>query len=355
MMQITESIKNRIDQIKVRPILVGVCGRAGSGKSTLAQKIKKELEGQGVKTISYSGDWRFKLDSKGRKRFIEEKWLSGLDEYLRAVNQFNWWDFEKIYSDLNLLKEGNPLKIENAYDRGTGRKDMEVRLEGIRDGAIFYENCILGGMEILDNLHMVVLLNEKDEVCLERIIKKDSARRSLPDMLSRQLTTMYSENLFFKFLLGSSLQKLLVCNSDGVMGEFPQLVEVNQIPVPYASHKETNSAKGTIFCDLDGTLIKHVPVPSETGEDIEIIEGSPEKLKEFKEKGYHLVVTTSRPYHKIFGILQKLRDLGIEFDQVISDLPVGPRHLINDSKDDEVRAIVHALKRDGGIRDIHID
>lgn len=354
-MQITETLKNRIEQVKERPILIGICGRAGSGKSNLARKIKKELESQGIKTISYSGDWRFKLDSEGRKRVIQEKWLAGLDEYLRAVNQFNWWDFEKIYADLENLQKGESVIIENAYNRETGRKDAKIGLQGMRDSVVFYENCILGGMEILDSLHLVVLINEKDEICLERIIKKDSGRRSLPDLLSRQLVTMYSENLFFKFLLEKVPGKLLTCNSDGILGEFPQLVEVNQIPVPHALYKETNSAKGTIFCDLDGTLIKHVPLPSETGEDIEIIEGSPEKLKEFKEKGYYLIVTTSRPYHKIFGILQKLKESGIEFDQVISDLPLGPRHLINDSKDDEVRAIVHILERNKGIKDIHID
>ena len=354
-MQITESIKNRIEQIKERPILVGVCGRAGSGKSTLAEKIKKELEEKGIKTISYSGDWRFKLDSENRKKFIEEKWLSGIDEYLRAVNQFNWWDFEKIYADLNLLREGDSLKIENAYNRGTGKKDTEINLQALRDGIIFYENCILGGVEVLDNLHLVILLNDKDEVCLGRMIKKDSGRRSLPELLSRNLITTYSENLFFKFLLEKLPQKLLVCGSDGIMGEFPRLTEVNQIPVPYAFHKETSSAKGTIFCDLDGTLIKHVPVPSETGEDIEVIPGSPEKLREFKEKGYHLIMTTSRPYHKIFGILQKLRAFGIEFDQIISDMPVGPRHLINDDKGEEVRSFIHRLERNKGIRDVNID
>jgi histidinol phosphatase-like enzyme len=38
--------------------------------------------------------------------------------------------------------------------------------------------------------------------------------------------------------------------------------------------------RGTIFCDLDGTLIKHVPIPSENGDDIELIQGSIEKLKQ---------------------------------------------------------------------------
>jgi hypothetical protein len=40
---------------------------------------------------------------------------------------------------------------------------------------------------------------------------------------------------------------------------------------------------------------------------------------------------------------------------VVCDLPIGPRHLINDSKDGEVRAIAHAVARDKGIADLEID
>ena len=87
---------------------------------------------------------------------------------------------------------------------------------------------------------------------------------------------------------------------------------------------------------------------------MEIIEGSLEKLKEFRDKGYFLILTTSRPQNKVFGVVEKLRSMGLEFDQIVCDLPVGPRHLINDSKDGQVRAIAHALKRDEGIKDIKL-
>jgi uridine kinase len=354
-MQITESIISRISGISGRPAVVGVCGRAGGGKSTLAQKIKEELSGRGIESISYSGDWRFKLDSEGRKVLMREKWLSGLDEYLRAVNQFNWWDFEKIYADLNLLKTGSSVFLENAYNRETGQKNLHKEVRGIKSGVIFYENCILGGVDVLDNLDIVILLNTPDNVCFGRLAEKDSKRRTFPDIIARQLITLYSENLFFKSVLEKFPKKLLVCNSEGIIGEFPTISEASQIPVPIGYQKNTSAAKGVIFCDLDGTLVKHVPVPSETGDDIEIIEGSSEKIREFKEKGYYLILTTSRPYHKIFGIINKLKLQGLEFDQIISDLPVGLRHLINDSKGDEVRAIVHPLKRDEGIKNIIID
>ncbi|MDP2947198.1 MAG: hypothetical protein Q8N88_03715 [Nanoarchaeota archaeon] len=356
MMQITESIINRINQFKEQMILVGISGRAGSGKSSIAQKIKEELEDRGIKSIFYSGDWRFRLDSQSRKRFIEEKWLLGLDEYLRAINQFNWWDFEKINEDLTALKKGENVLIKNAYNRETGKKDNDIELLSLKEERVaFYENCILGGSEVLNNLDIIILLNTPDNICLQRLIEKDSKRRTFPEILARELMTLYSENLFLKFLLGKFSQKLLVCDSNGIIGEFPQIAEVSQIPVPASFPKETGTSKGTIFCDLDGVLIKHVPVPSETGEEIEVIEGSAEKLREFKGKGYYLVLVTSRPHYKIFGILNKLKSFGMEFDQVISDLPVGARHLINDSKDQEIRAISYPLKRNKGIRDVRID
>ncbi|HID60609.1 MAG TPA: hypothetical protein EYP46_01970, partial [Hadesarchaea archaeon] len=281
---------------------------------------------------------------------------SGLDEYLRAVNQFTWWDFEKICSDLDALSAGKQVEIKNAYNRETGKKDLQVRIYGIKDGVIFYENCILGGVELLERLDIVIMLNDPDEACLHRIIERDAVRRDLPEILARYLITTYSENIFFDILMGKFSQKLLVCSSDGKLGEFPDIQEVSHIPVPIAEVPVARGGcKGTIFVDLDGTLIKHVPVPSDTGEDIQILNGSREKLEEFRRKGYYIILATSRPYHKIFGVLNKLKSLGIEFDQVLCDLPVGPRHIINDMKGDEVRTIAHVLRRDEGIKKIKID
>jgi uridine kinase len=349
-MQITETITNRISDISGRSLLVGICGRAGAGKSTLAAKIKGELEAAGIKSISYSGDWRFKLDSQGRKSMMAEKWLSGLDEYLRAINQFNWWDFEKISSDLDLLKSGQKVFLENIYDRETGKKDASLEIQGIKEGVIFYENCILGGVEVLNDLDIVVLLNTPDDVCFSRLLAKDLKRRSFPDMLARQLVTIYSENIFFHLLLEKFQNKLLVCGSDGIIGEFPKISEVSQIPVPLADYKGVVTTKGAVFCNLDGTLVENT---SQGG--IELIEGSQEKLKELKEKGYYLVLTTSRPYHTIFGILNKLKSQGVAFDQVVSDLPLGSMHLIHNDHDGRTNAVVHPLKTNEGIKNIRID
>jgi len=354
--EVTDYIISKLEDVSEERdrILVGICGRAGAGKTTLTEKISFELNERKVTNVVYSGDWRFNLGSADRKLWLREKWKVGIDAYLYAINQFSWWNFEQIYKDLDELMKGNQVDIDDAYDRVAGKKDLRVRVSGIKQGVILFENCILGGVESLPNLDIVVLVNMSDSVCFERILKKDFQRRSLSEIMIRSLITTYSENIFLRLLLESFVAKTVTCDSNGTFAPYPEIHEVSHIPVPIISKTYSERKKGTVFCDLDGSLIKHVPVPSETGEEMEIIEGCVEKLREFRDKGYFLVLTTSRPQNKAFGVVEKLRLMGLEFDQIVCDLPVGPRHLINDSKDGKVRAIAHVLKRDEGIRDIHL-
>lgn len=353
-MELTEYIINKFKQNKKDIITIGICGRAGSGKTTLAKKISNKLSSKKMENVFYSGDWRFKLDSKNRKIWLREKWKVGMDAYLYAINQFTWWDFKKIYQDLNVLSKGYPLQINGAYDRTKGEKNLKIKIPAIKNGVIIYENCILGNVGLLENIDIIVLLNTPNLTCLERIIKKDLCRKNLTDIVSRFIITTYSENIFFENILANFKNKTIFCDSNGNFGELPTVENISNIPVPIIKSKSKIKEKGTIFCDLDGTLIKHVPIPSEDGKEMKIIEGSPEKLREFKENGYHLIITSSRPYNKIFGIIDKLKSGGIEFDQIICDLPVGPRHLINDSKGNEIRAIAHVLERNKGIKSIEI-
>jgi hypothetical protein len=302
----------------------------------------------------YSGDWRFILDSTSRKHWLKEKWKVGLDAYMYAINQFSWWNFKEIYCDLEKLIDGQNLKIDNAYNRLSGKTDLTIDIPGMEQGVILYENSILGGVEILESIDLIILINTDDIVCFERLIKKDAARRSIPDIATRYLITTYSENIFLNLLLNHFLSKLIIADSDGNYGGYPEIQDVDHIPIPISKRYYKQQLKGTILCDLDGTLIKHVPLPSETGEEIEILEGSIEKLREFKSKGYYLILTTSRIYDRVFKIIEKLKNEGLEFDQILCDLPVGPRFLINDNKDSECRAYAIALQTDEGIKNINL-
>ena len=334
-------------------LLVGICGRAGAGKTTLANNIVNELQDQDVTTIMYSGDWRFILDSFERRKMLNEKWKAGIDAYMYIINQLNWWDFNEIESDLDTITSNNPLSITNAYDRKTGIKDKSIAIPKTKSSIVLYENCILGGVSILEKLDIIILLNTPDRICFERTINKDSDRRNMIDIASRFIVTTYSENNFFDIILNKFSKKLLVCDSYGQFGLLPEINKVSQIPIYIPEHEIKKRQKGTIFCDLDGVLIKHVPVPSEDGNEIITLPDF-EKLRKWSEDGYYIVLTSSRPYNKVFGVLNKLKGIGIEFDQVICDLPIGPRHLINDNKDNEVRAIAHALKRNNGIGSVKI-
>ncbi|MFH0837586.1 MAG: hypothetical protein V1870_05630 [Candidatus Aenigmatarchaeota archaeon] len=332
-MPITESIVNRINQIPKRPIFVGVCGRAGSGKSTLVKRIVEELAPISISANFYYGDWRFRLDSKSRKKWIEEKWQSGMDEYIRAINQYSWWDFEKIYNDLESLTKGEDVVIENAYDRVTGLKNQIVNISGIRDGIIFYENCVLGGVEILNKLDIIIWVNEDDILCFNRLAQKDKSRRTFPDILARTLMTMYSENFFFKVLLEKFADKLLVSDSSGMVGGFPIIEDVKHLPIPMRQVKDVLNQKNVMFIDLDS-------ISENSNKFSEFVIHGADRLVELRKAGNHMILTTSLPYNQAHDIYHKLKENGIMFDQLISDLPIGSRHVV----DRHGRTKIHGIK-----------
>jgi len=349
-MEILSNIITQYEQSNKKHMLIGICGRAGAGKTTLANKLKEELDN----VIVYSGDWRFKQNSEERKKLFEEKWKAGIDAYMHTINQYTWWDFQQIGKDLDTLSRGEELWIINAYNRKTGSRGLSINFYEKDKSIILYENCILGGVDILEKLDLIIFVNTSDDVCFSRIMKKDLGRRTVVEIASRFLITSFSENKFLTNMLDHFSEKVLLCNSNGNFTFAPKINPVKQIPIYIPDLQQKKRMRGTIFCDLDGTLVKHIPVPSEDGNDIKLLPNSAEKLKEWHEKGYYIVLTSSRPYNKVFSILSKLEEHDITFDQVICDLPIGPRHLINDSKDGEVRAIAHKLDRDKGVGDVEI-
>jgi hypothetical protein len=112
----------------------------------------------------------------------------------------------------------------------------------------------------------------------------------------------------------------------------------------------------TIFCDIDGTLIKHLP-PSEVLSDTkaELLEGTLQKLLEWDKKGYNIILVTGRK-ESLRAITEKqLQDCGIFYDRLIMGIGGGPRVLINDRKPDGTNA-AHAfnINRNSGIGEINI-
>lgn len=113
----------------------------------------------------------------------------------------------------------------------------------------------------------------------------------------------------------------------------------------------------TIFCDIDGTLIKHdsPEVAFNANYKMKLLEGTLTKLLEWDRKGYNIILTTGRK-ESLRSITEKqLAEVGIFYDQLIMGLGGGGRYLINDEKPDgSITAQAVCLGRNKGIKDIII-
>lgn len=113
----------------------------------------------------------------------------------------------------------------------------------------------------------------------------------------------------------------------------------------------------TIFCDIDGTLVKHfIPtITQKTDHRMILLEGTLEKLTEWEKMGYNIILTTGRKESLRKVTEQQLQDVGIIYDQLIMGIGAGVRVLINDKKPDlEETAFCFCPNRDEGISNIKI-
>ena len=102
----------------------------------------------------------------------------------------------------------------------------------------------------------------------------------------------------------------------------------------------------TLFVDFDGTTFYHA---TQT-----IIPGTKEKFKEWKEKGYTIIITTARQVDAEEITVKALQDNELEYDGIIFGLSNGDRVVINDIKEGRDRAFGINVERDGGISHLNI-
>lgn len=87
---------------------------------------------------------------------------------------------------------------------------------------------------------------------------------------------------------------------------------------------------GTVFCDIDGTLVKH-NYSVETTPD-QPIHATVNRLKRLQERNYKIVLTTARSADDCEAATRLLNELGIKTTYSLVNLGSGPRILINDQK-----------------------
>jgi hypothetical protein len=89
--------------------------------------------------------------------------------------------------------------------------------------------------------------------------------------------------------------------------------------------------RGTIFCDIDGTILEHEDIPDYAAPS-PVLPGSREKLTRWTEDGYFVILCTARPDRDEVLLTHALRRLEIPFHRLVMGLPSGPRIVINDRK-----------------------
>lgn len=114
----------------------------------------------------------------------------------------------------------------------------------------------------------------------------------------------------------------------------------------------------TIFCDIDGTLVKHM-LPADSANPkskMILLDGTIEKLLEWDRKGYKIILTTGRKECSRKQTENQLAECGITYDLLIMGLGRGERVVINDMKPDSDSPTAKGitLRRNAGIKDLNI-
>ena len=113
----------------------------------------------------------------------------------------------------------------------------------------------------------------------------------------------------------------------------------------------------TIFCDIDGTLVKHVPpsTSSTPTHKMELLDGTLEKLLDWDKKGYYIILTTGRKESLRKITEQQLSEVGIFYDQLIMGIGGGVRYIINDKKPEGTKTAFNiCLDRNKGIKELSL-
>ena len=111
----------------------------------------------------------------------------------------------------------------------------------------------------------------------------------------------------------------------------------------------------TIFCDIDGTLLRQVDFNELNEYDFEVLPGALEKFREWIAAGHHIVITTARPESLRGMTIRQLGKAGFQCHQMVMGIGREERILINNNskgEPDNHRAMAVPVARDGGFENL---
>lgn len=257
------------------------------------------------------------------------------DEPLIVTNcdQILQWDSQKF---LTTIQSKNPDGAVVLY-RSNSNKDSYAK--------------------IVDN--KIIKIVEKDPISEDALIGvhywkrgKDfvvSAKLSLMDHAWDKKESYVSETYNHLINEGMYIYPYTIPNNEYICLGTPEHVEEYLGKV-----KEFYTVKPkTIFCDIDGTIIKHVHRFSEVGKTpAEILPGVKEKFDEWDSKGYKIILTTARKESARRLTEKQLSSIGLPWDHLIMGVTSGQRVLINDkliSSDPDRAIAINVITSEGFI------
>ena len=187
--------------------IIGVTGPAGSGKST----VGAATAGTGTCGI-YSADARFIGDSLERRALLSYKQGRSPSDYRDSANQFNWWDWEAIERDITALRAGSEVVIPSAYNRASGEKETNLVISPRPQ--LLFEGALLGPPQIIQKIKAIIFLCVPADVRFERLLAKDSGRRSFNEIVARFLITEYSETIYYRQLFEWARDKIIFVDGE---------------------------------------------------------------------------------------------------------------------------------------------
>jgi ribonucleotide monophosphatase NagD (HAD superfamily) len=118
----------------------------------------------------------------------------------------------------------------------------------------------------------------------------------------------------------------------------------------------TKERPKTIFCDIDGTLIKHHGnLSAQLTHPLELLPGTLDAINEWERNGYTIILVTGRKECMRIITEKQLIDAGIFYDQLIMGISSGDRILINDDKPNNVKtSIAITTKRNVEIKEVKL-
>lgn len=235
--------------------------------------------------------------------------------------------------------------------------------EGNYDGGVVLFNSTNNKnsfAEVFSN--RVIRLAEKDPISNNALVGVHHWKHGHDFVSSAEKLLKEYKNFGLKECYVSNTYNYLINDGKNIM---PYKIENNMfiplgtpedVEIYLAKIKEFYTEKPkTIFCDIDGTIIKHAHRFSHIGkEDPVDLDGVIAKFNEWDSKGHKIILTTARKESARYITEKHLSDLGFCWDYLLMGMTSGTRLLLNDklTVSDPDRAMAINLITDSGFLNI---